>query len=193
MSFIHNRTGIALCAAAIATVFLGTGCQKQGYQPNSGQLDQGTSPPSDATSALPTKWVEYRNEKLGITIPYPEGWYVSERRAQDAEREVENVMVDFYESEPPAMSDLPAQMSYRGRSGSVAQVLGEFLTINDQRDIKRSRVNMTRVTYPYDDAAAADVLMRAYVWQGGDRVHLLTGPLESAVLEYAANNVEVAR
>ena len=196
MSFIHNRMGIALCAAAIAVVFLGAGCQKQGYQPNSGRRDQGTSPASpssDATSTLPTQWAEYRSEKLGIIVPYPEGWYVSERRAQDVERGTENVFVDFYESEPPAMSDLPTQMSYRASSGSVAQVLGEFLTINDQQNIVRSRVNMTRVTYPYDDAAATDVLMRAYVWQSGERVYLLTGPLESAILEYAVDHLEVAR
>lgn len=194
MSPFHNRMGIVTLAVTAAVLLLGAGCQKpQENRPPI--LDQGTSaPPSaglDASSKLPTTWAEYRSDKLGITIPYPEGWYVSESRNSD--QGSGETIVEFYENEPPAMGDAPSQMSYRVRSGNVEQVLGEFLAINDRQDVVRSGVGMTRVTYPYDEAAAPDVLMYAYVWQSGGSAHLLTGPAGSAVLEYAVDHVEVAR
>ena len=192
MSYLHNRMGAVTLTVAAAVLLLGAGCQKQGYRPNSGKLDQGPSPSRDASSStLPTTWSEYRSEKLGITIPYPEGWVVSE--SGSGNRESGETIVDFYEHEPPAMGDAPAQMSYRFRSGSVEQAQREFLAINDRQVVNRSGVDMTRVTYPYDEAAAPDVLMYAYVWQSGEHVHLLTGPAGSEVLEHAVDHLEVTR
>jgi hypothetical protein len=194
MSLIHNRMGAVTLAVAAALLLLGAGCQKA-QENRSPILDQGTSAlpgaAVDASAQLPTTWAEYRSEKLGITIPYPEGWYVSE--SGDGDQGSGETIIDFYENEPPAMGDAPSQMSYRVRSGTVEQVLGEFLAINDRQNVVRSGVSMTRVTYPYDEAAAPDVLMYAYVWQSGRDVHLLTGPAGSAVLEYAVDRVEVAR
>jgi len=187
MSFIHNRMGITLCVAAIAAVLLGAGCQKQGYQPNSGALDQGTSPTSpssDAMSTLPTKWAEYRSDKLGITIPYPEGWYVEEGSDQQA--------LDMYRSRPPEDSDMPALIWFERQPGSIEGYLQQLDEVVQDESVQRAGKMMRRISRRsdlFDDLG----LSVQYVWIEGDEVYRVGGFQDDPILEYIVDRIEVLR
>ncbi|MDO8622340.1 MAG: hypothetical protein Q7R80_03865 [bacterium] len=179
MSFIHNRTGIALCAAAIAMVLLGAGCQKQGYQPNSGRLDQGTnptSPSSDATSTLPTQWTEYRSEKLGITIPYPEGWYVEE--SEDGR------LIDLYDRQPIPDSDMPARAQLQVSNQTVDEVRATFPEVVEESTIDREQRSVLRIVHPRDVEPATDEAPRlAYLWVASGKTLVFDGTIDDPTFE----------
>ncbi|MBI4450000.1 hypothetical protein HY634_02995 [Candidatus Uhrbacteria bacterium] len=176
--------GIALCAAAVATVLLGAGCQKQGYPSNSGRLDQGPNPAppsSDATSTLPTQWTEYRSEKLGITIPYPEGWYVEE--ASDGAR--------FHEAaRPSGDTEYPAELWLDSSSGTIDDYLAGFRSgdVLERNEVIKSGRAMQRVQTRHDLYGT----IVSYLWQQG-LTTLRIGGKDGAVVEYVINGLEVMR
>lgn len=116
MSLIHNRRMGAVTLAVAATVLLlGAGCSKvkpEAPAANAPPADAATIPAID--SGLPTTWAEYRSEALGITIPYPEGWYTRERNQDGALR------VDIHPTTLPPF-DFPSDAM-----AAVSVVVGSF-------------------------------------------------------------------
>ena len=192
--FVHNLRWLvvlSVVAILIATGFSCGGEKKAGTAPWKA-VDAGISSDAGAasdagvaspTTGQPITWTTYRNERLGVTIPYPEGWYVEENEEQRR--------ADFYRSAPPEDSDAPASYSYWTRDGDVTQALTEFLATYETSEDARSGISMTRVVYPYDADAAPDIRMVAYLWKSSGISHVLSGPEGSAELEYAIDRVEV--
>lgn len=115
MSNIHNRTAVAAFAMVLAVMLTGISCEGRGGRtvaprptPDastgapSGTDSGGTPVGSAGDAGLPERWIEYRNELLGIVTPYPDGWYVEEN--------IDQGRVEFYKTTPPALSDMPADM-----------------------------------------------------------------------------------
>lgn len=185
MQFIHNRTSIALCAVAAAVLLLGAGCSKaKPSEPATTAPSSDAQATADANANLPTKWAEYRSEKLGITIPYPEGWYVAENS---------DGSTDFFQHAPPAYSDAPSQMWILKRESSSvdAAIQAEFPTVYERGEITRSGIAMTRIVYPYDARLDPEKRMAAYVWMRANAVQMVGGIENDVNLEYAVDHLEV--
>jgi len=185
MSYLHNRMGAVTLAVAAAVLLLGAGCSK-GHVPAGSAVAPTNTDAGSRGTPLPTKWSEYRSEKLGITIPYPEGWYVEEHS---------DGSIDFSEHAPPAYSDVPSQMWALARESTDvdAAVNTEFPNVYERGDVTRSGITMKRIVYPYDARLDPDKRMVAYVWMGGGVVHMVGGAENDPILEHAVDNVEVTR
>ena len=173
-SFIHNRraTAFTLAAAGLALVLLGAGCSSssqpsQGSAPSGGIPDTGT--PDTGTGALPTKWATYHSDKLGITIPYPEGWYVEE--SADGAR--------FHTSPPPeGETEYPAEMWISRERGSTADALDGLAIVSSER-VVRSGMNVQRVIFREPFYDPPEVLL--YVWERDGYTTEIGGPNRDAV------------
>lgn len=185
MSLIHNRIGIVLLTAAAAVLLLGAGCQKRGYQPNSGALDQGPSATTDASGSLPTKWTEYRSDKLGITIPYPEGWYVRESGDGD---QGSGTVIEFYPNEPPPESDMPAGMWFERESGTIRDALSGLNLASEESLTKNGR-SLTRAEF-VEDFYDPNPRVLLYLWERGGQTFQLGGP-NHEIVGYAIDHMEV--
>ena len=185
MSFVHNRRAAAftLVAAGLALALLGAGCSPKGRQSNSGALDQGpgTIPaPSDASNALPTKWAEYRSEKLGITIPYPEGWYVEEGGRGNST----TILVD--EQSLPSLdepSDATATVGVTIGSFSLADAVRSYGSEVQTSAVALGSRNVTRLDYETELGAAIDARPRTvYLWEADGSAIVVQGDADSPVL-----------
>lgn len=171
-SFVHNRRGVAAIAALIALALAGFGCGKQATPP-------GAATPiatSDGGPALPTQWSTYRNEAWGITIPYPEGWVVEEHPNGE--------LVEYFDRQPPANSDMPSRVWVEVSSRDLEQVRRALPVIADSSNTERNGHSVLRVVHARDEDPAADESFRvAYIWTLGTNVITVDGVQGDPVLE----------
>ena len=164
MSFIHNRTGIALCAAAVAVVLLGAGCRE-----SEAPARVGAQLGVDAGDALPTRWTEYRSDTLGITIPYPEGWWVEEKEGGTY----------FHATPPPTTeTEQPAEMWFEHERGNIANALNGLDVVSNEQ-VERSGINMRRVVFREDFYTPPEVVL--YVWERDGQTLEIGGPNATVV------------
>lgn len=185
MSHIHNRIGVVMFTVAAVVLLLGAGCQKQEYQPNSGRLDQGTGTPGGSSGTLPTTWTEYRSDKLGIVIPYPEGWYVNEAGDDD---QGSGAAVEFYSTQPPPESDMPAGMWFERENGTIRDALSGLSLASEESRAKKGR-NLTRAEF-VEDFYDPNSRVLLYLWEQDEQTFQLGGP-NHAIVEYAIDHMEV--
>jgi len=180
--------GAVTLTVAAAVLLLGAGCQKQGYRPNSGKLDQGPSPSRDASSStLPITWSEYRSEKLGITIPYPEGWHASELGTSD---QGSGLVVEFYDRQPIPESDMPARVQVQVSDATVEQVRATFPEITEESTVRREEYSVLRIVHPRDVEPATDETPRlAYLWTSNGHTFVVDGAVDDPTFEEIVNRL----
>ncbi|MBI4435016.1 hypothetical protein HY635_04385 [Candidatus Uhrbacteria bacterium] len=172
MSFIHNRTGALVFVAALAVLLLGAGCQKQsGPSEPAAPINADAQPkPADATTESEIRWAEYRSEKLGITIPYPEGWYVEENEYATTGEQI----VIFYSTPTPSVvTERPLEAWMSRANGTVADAM-RGLDVRSDTTVERSGVSMRRIVFFEDFYAQPEVVL--YLWERNGQTYEIGGP-----------------
>ncbi|MDO8622429.1 MAG: hypothetical protein Q7R80_04320 [bacterium] len=184
MSIIHNRTGIALCAASIATELLGAGCQKQSG-PSAATAPTNTDAPSNPADATPDseiRWTEYRSEKLGITIPYPEGWYTRERDQEGVLR------VDFHPTPLPSFevpSDAMAAVTVVAGAFDEEATVQSYGPTAQREQTSLDGQELTKVSYSTEfETPGVQNEYVVYLWRRNEVQYLVEGAKDDPILSH---------
>ncbi|MFA4846158.1 MAG: hypothetical protein WC654_06400 [Patescibacteria group bacterium] len=183
MSFIHNRTGLALCAAAVAVVLLGAGCRESEAPAGGGAQSR-----VDAGDALPTRWAEYRSDTLGITIPYPEGW--------QTRTEQRDGILRFDADEgglppPEVASDASPALSIAIGSFDVEAIIPTYGPEARRTETTLDGRSVVRIDYETELGAESGEVNQftVYLWVDEDRSFLVEGVSGASVTEQVARTL----
>lgn len=187
MSFIHNRTGALALVAALAVLLLGAGCSKQSgpAEPAAPTNIDASSQPADAATGSEIRWAEYRSEKLGITIPYPEGWYVREDQSEDAT----TILIDPAPVPPSGSgSDSPIRVTVTVTPLTLEEALASYEAATTTA-VVFGTTNATKVEYRSELGGELEEpsYREAYHWSGANRLYTVDGTRGDAIASYIAS------
>lgn len=189
MSFIHNRMGAVTLAVAATVLLLGAGCSKaKPTAPAATAPSSDAQATADATANLPTEWAEYRSEKLGITIPYPEGWYVRENQVEG----VTTILIDpapFPQS--GAGSDAPIRVVVTVTALSLEDALAAYESATTA-EVLLGSTRAVKVEYR-SELGGEPSYHETYHWNAVERLFTVDGTKNDAVVAYIANALAVQK
>jgi hypothetical protein len=208
MLHLHNSTRIAVLGAAVVVLLIGAGCkpgassdaalsgsaQDRGGDPaeltqdatasGTAEFDAASDAPSESNDVSELTWTTHDSPALGLSIPYPEGWYVEEETKNEAS------VLRFHNAPAPTVAtEYPAQMWSDARPGTVADFLSQFdpRDILERTEVERSKRTMTRVVLDHDEYDRAV----SYLWEERGKTLRIAGAEGSPEVEYAVDHLEV--
>lgn len=176
-SFVHNWRWSFTVLVAVMLITAGFSCN--------GDRERQTATSGDDAGTTPTTWTTYRSENLGVSIPYPEGWYVRESRNDD----VTTILIDSGPLPPVgAGSDFPVRVTV-----TVTQLsLDDVLVMYESATTTVVEFNGTRVTkVAYSSGLGSStnepLHREAYHWNVTEGLYTVDGAKDDATVAYIAS------
>ncbi|MDO8598491.1 MAG: hypothetical protein Q7S02_00090 [bacterium] len=166
-------------------VFAGAGC---GSRDTASTPEKAPSAPDDASAAgagdAVTSWTTYRSDTIGISIPYPEGWYVEEN--------AEEAVTSFYPVQPPNDSDMSPRVWIDRHDELVDEFVTKLDNIQSDEFVQRSGLRMRKIVRR-DDLSDDEGFAVSYIWAVDSKTYRIGGRQNDPVFERVVDQVEVLR